>query len=89
MSFGNVGLNSPVTQSVILTSSGTAPVTVSTAVILGAGFTVSGSTLPVTLNAGQTATLNVQFDPDRGRGCNRHAHDRQHFIDESTPSDPI
>ena len=63
MSFGNVGLNSPVTQSVILTSSGTAPVTVSTAVILGAGFTVSGSTLPVTLNAGQTATLNVQFDP--------------------------
>jgi fibronectin type 3 domain-containing protein len=29
----------------------------------GTGFTVIGATFPLTLNVGQTATLNVQFDP--------------------------
>ena len=29
----------------------------------GTGFTTSGATFPVTLNPGQSATLNVQFDP--------------------------
>jgi hypothetical protein len=29
----------------------------------GAGFTDSGITFPLTLNAGQTATLNIEFDP--------------------------
>jgi len=63
VAFGNVTLNTPATQSVILTSTGTAPVTVSAAAISGSGFTVSGVTFPITLNPNQTATLNVQFDP--------------------------
>jgi hypothetical protein len=36
---------------------------VSAAAIIGAGFSVSGATFPLTLSSGQTATLNVQFDP--------------------------
>ena len=61
--FGNVVVNSAATQSVTLTSTGTAPVTISAATLTGVGFTVSGSTFPVTLSPGQTATLEVQFDP--------------------------
>jgi hypothetical protein len=63
ISFGSVVINTPVTQTITLTSSGTAAVTVSSASIAGAGFSVTGTKLPVTLNAGQTATLAVEFDP--------------------------
>ena len=64
LSFGNVTVNTAATQSLTLTSSGTSPVTVSSAAITGAGFSiVGGSSLPVTLNPTQTLTLQVQFDP--------------------------
>jgi len=59
-------LNTPATQSVTLTSTGTAAVTVNSAVLTaltGTGFTFSGPTLPVTLTPTQVATLEVQFDP--------------------------
>jgi Abnormal spindle-like microcephaly-assoc'd, ASPM-SPD-2-Hydin/Protein of unknown function (DUF1573) len=63
IAFGNVIVNSPATQSITLKSSGTAAVTVNSATATGTGFSVSGMTFPATLNPGQTATLNVQFDP--------------------------
>ena len=64
IAFGNVNLNSTVTQPpVVLTSSGTAPLTISAASVTGAGFTISGLTLPVTLNPGQTASLSISFNP--------------------------
>jgi hypothetical protein len=63
VAFGNVALNTLATQSVTLTSTGTAPVTVNSAVLTGTGFALSGPALPVTLTPGQTATLNLQFDP--------------------------
>jgi hypothetical protein len=63
ISFGNVSLNNPSTQSITLTSSGTVPVTVSSASITGTGYAISGAAFPLTLNAGQTATVSVQFDP--------------------------
>ncbi|HEX8713103.1 MAG TPA: choice-of-anchor D domain-containing protein, partial [Terracidiphilus sp.] len=63
IAFGNVDLNTPATQSVTLTSSGTAALTISAGSVTGAGFSISGLSLPVTLNPGQTATLYVQFDP--------------------------
>jgi hypothetical protein len=63
VSFGDVNLNTPATQSVILTSSGTAALTVSAGSVTGAGFSISGVSFPVTLNPGKTATLNIQFDP--------------------------
>jgi hypothetical protein len=63
ITFGDVDLNTPATQSVTLTSTGTAAVTVSGASVTGSGFTVSGASFPLTLNPNQTATLTVQFDP--------------------------
>ena len=63
VSFGDVDLNSPAVQTVTLTSSGTAAVTVSAVTAAGTGFSVSGVTAPLTLNPGATATLDVEFDP--------------------------
>jgi hypothetical protein len=63
VSFGDVDLNTPATQTVTLTSSGTAALTISSGTPMGTGFTMSGVTFPVTLNSGQTATLDLQFDP--------------------------
>jgi hypothetical protein len=61
--FGNVEVNSGATQSVVLTSTGTAPVTISAATVTGAGFTLAPVTFPLTLTSGETATLEVSFDP--------------------------
>lgn len=63
ISFGSVVLNSPVSQAVSVSSTGTAPATVNSAIVTGAGFSVSGATLPTTLNPGQSLALEVQFDP--------------------------
>ncbi len=63
ISFGSVAMGSQATQTVTLTSSGTAAVTVNAASVTGTGFSMSGSTFPVTLNPGQTLSLNVQFAP--------------------------
>ncbi len=63
IAFGDVVLNNPATQSVTLTSSGTASVTVSAATVAGTGFTVSGTSFPLTLSPNQTATLSVEFNP--------------------------
>ena len=63
LAFGNVTVNTASTLPVTLTSTGTAPVTINSATLSGTGFTMSGATLPVTLNPTQSVTLNVQFDP--------------------------
>ncbi|HEV2279200.1 MAG TPA: choice-of-anchor D domain-containing protein, partial [Acidobacteriaceae bacterium] len=63
VSFGNVMLNSVATQSVTVTSSGTAALTISAATVTGIGYGISGMALPLTLNPGQTANLTVSFDP--------------------------
>ncbi|MGA9061835.1 MAG: choice-of-anchor D domain-containing protein, partial [Terracidiphilus sp.] len=63
IAFGDVDLNTPATQSVTLTSAGTATVTVSAATVSGSGFTVSGAAFPLTLNPNQAVTLSVEFDP--------------------------
>ncbi len=63
LAFGSVPVNSAVTQPLTLSSTGTAPVTVSAAALLGNSFSISGEGLPVTLAPGQTATLSVQFNP--------------------------
>jgi hypothetical protein len=63
IAFGDVFVNSPATQSVTLSSTGTAPVTVNAASVSGTGYSLSGATLPITLNPTQTATLSVEFNP--------------------------
>ena len=61
--FGSVLVNSTASQSVTLTSAGSSPVVVTAISASGAGFSTSGIALPLTLNPGQTAILNIQFAP--------------------------
>ena len=62
-SFGSVQIGNSKSLTETLTNSGGAAVTVSQASATGTGFTISGVTLPLTLNAGQSATFTVQFGP--------------------------
>ncbi len=63
VSFGSVAVNTAITQSLTLTSTGTTAVTVNSAVIGGAGFIILGGSFPVTLNPTQILTLQLQFEP--------------------------
>jgi Abnormal spindle-like microcephaly-assoc'd, ASPM-SPD-2-Hydin len=63
LSFGNVPVGSTATLSLTLTSSGTAAVTISSAVLQGTGFSDSGAKFPMTLNPNQSVTITLQFDP--------------------------
>ncbi len=63
LSFGNVQVGSVANLSETLTNTGSAAVTISQANVTGAGFSTSGLTLPVSLNAGQSVTLTVKFSP--------------------------
>jgi Abnormal spindle-like microcephaly-assoc'd, ASPM-SPD-2-Hydin len=63
VNFGSVPLNIASTQSVTLTSTGTAPVILSAATVTGPPFSVNGATFPLTVNPNQSVTLQVQFDP--------------------------
>src|SRR5581483_4861775 len=63
LAFGNVQVGTPATQALTLTGGGTVPITISGATIAGSGFALPGAVFPATLNPGQTANLNVQFDP--------------------------
>jgi hypothetical protein len=70
LAFGNVNLNTASTQTLTLTASGAAAVTVNSASLTGAGFSMTGATFPATLNPGQTATLQVSFDPTAAGAAN-------------------
>ena len=61
--FGNVQVGGTGSQTIRLTNSGTASVTVSSAGISGPGFSISGLTASQTIGAGQTATLTASFSP--------------------------
>ncbi len=61
--FGDVALNTPTTQTVTLTSTGTSAVTVNSVAVTGNGFSASPVTLPATLNPGQSVALTLTFDP--------------------------
>ena len=63
LSFGSVTENTTLTEPVTLTSSGTAPLIINAASVIGTGFSLAGVSFPLTLNPSQSATLNVQFDP--------------------------
>jgi hypothetical protein len=63
LSFGSVAVNTATTLTLTLTSTGASPVTVNSASITGAGFTIIGGSFPVTLNPTQVLTLQIQFKP--------------------------
>jgi hypothetical protein len=63
ISFGAIVVNNATTQTVTLTSNGTAAVTVNSVAVTGSGFSVSPVSLPATLNPGQTINITLTFDP--------------------------
>jgi Abnormal spindle-like microcephaly-assoc'd, ASPM-SPD-2-Hydin/Cep192 domain 4 len=63
LNFGNVAIGTKQSQPASLTNSGGASITVSQAVATGAGFSLSGLNLPMTLASGQTAGFTVTFAP--------------------------
>jgi hypothetical protein len=63
LSFGSLPIGNNQTLPATLTNVGTSSTTISQATVTGAGFTLSGLSLPVTLAAGQSASFNVVFAP--------------------------
>jgi hypothetical protein len=63
VSFGNVSTTTTNSQTIQIQNTGSASLTISQATITGAGYSVTGLTLPATLAAGQSSTFNVQFSP--------------------------
>jgi Abnormal spindle-like microcephaly-assoc'd, ASPM-SPD-2-Hydin len=63
ISFGNVPVGTNQSQTVTLTDSGGTSTTVSAASVSGAGFSVNGLALPLTLGPGQSSSFKVVFAP--------------------------
>jgi hypothetical protein len=63
LTFSNVQVGTPKTVSETLTNSGNATVAISRATASGAGFAISGLSLPATVAAGQSTTFSVTFTP--------------------------
>ena len=60
-SFGSVVTGNTNSQTIQIKNSGTANLTVSQATVSGAGFSLSGLALPMTLTPGQSGNFNVQY----------------------------
>jgi hypothetical protein len=63
VSFGQVSLGNASTKPVVLTNDRTWKVTISKILTTGSAFSMSTGTLPVTLDPGQSITLEVSFTP--------------------------
>ena len=63
VNFGSVNVGSSGSQTITLTNSGTASLTISQATASGTGFSVSGITTPLTLGAGQSTSFAAKFAP--------------------------
>jgi hypothetical protein len=66
VSFGNVAVGQSTTKTVTLTNNGTDTLTVSGISVAGTGFTASGPHLPISLSAGQSASISAVFKPSAG-----------------------
>ena len=63
VNFGNVSVGSSSNQSLTITNTGGTAATISQASASGTGFSLSGVTLPATLNPGTSATFTATFAP--------------------------
>jgi hypothetical protein len=70
LSFGNVQVGNSLSLPMALTNSGSSPVSITRAQIMGTGFSVTGEHLPLTLEAGQSFTFSVTFAPRSGGASN-------------------
>ena len=63
LSFGSINAGASSSKSVTITNSGNVSLTISGVTVSAKDFATSGVTTPLTLAAGQSATLNVSFSP--------------------------
>src|SRR3989449_3273276 len=63
VSFGSLVTGTNTSQTITLKNTGTASLTISQATVSGAGFTISGLTVPVTIAAGGSTTFSAAFAP--------------------------
>lgn len=63
LSFGDVNTGTKASKQIVLTNTGNAAVKISKITASGTGFSVSGVTVPATVNASQSVTLKVDFAP--------------------------
>ncbi len=63
ISFGNVPMGQSQTQSATLSNPGRAPITVTSIVASGKGFSLAAQNLPLTLPAGGSTNIGVKFAP--------------------------
>ena len=63
ISFGGVQVGQTQTQPATLSNSGRTPITVTRIAASGKGFSLAGQTLPLTLQAGESANIGVSFTP--------------------------
>ena len=68
LNFGSVQLGSSQSQSATVMNSGAAAITISQAIVSGAGFSLKPQTLPLNLSTGQSAVFLVTFSP-QGSGA--------------------
>jgi len=66
VNFGNVQTGASTSQALVLSNSSKSDLTVSQAIMTGQGFSLRGSSLPLTLPASQNVTINVVFSPVSG-----------------------
>jgi hypothetical protein len=70
LNFGNVQVGKNQTNPDTITNTGGVNVTITQANVTGAGFSISGLTLPLTLGPGQSKTFNVTFAPQSAGSVN-------------------
>ena len=63
VNFGSVPTGNRVSQSVVLSNTGSWNLTISQAAVSGAGFSISGPDMPLTLGVGQSVNLTTIFAP--------------------------
>jgi hypothetical protein len=63
LSFGDVTLGAKSTLPFVITNTGSESVTISQATAGGAGFSIAGPSLPLTLTAGQNTSFSISFTP--------------------------
>ncbi len=63
LNFGSVATGANGTQTITLTNSGSAAVTISAGSVTGAGFSASGLTFPMTVAAGASVPFTINFAP--------------------------
>jgi hypothetical protein len=63
LNFGSLVTGTSASQTITVSNTGSAAATISSAVVSGTGYTMSGSALPMTLAAGTSTSFSVKFAP--------------------------